>query len=206
MEKIEAVIQQLKNKYQLHTVILYGSRATNDFREDSDYDLLCIRGSGERVREVFDQDGITIDLIVDSEELLERPSEYIYLWSSKVLLDEAGFAEKILARNSEHLKAPAFKLPPNRINQRRKNVLDALKYLELDNALANYRRVDLLSKLLPLYFEIRGEWYLGDKHALNWLEENDHQAASLFQKALATKACSDSIAALANYVITSPKN
>lgn len=185
---IQKIIQQLKSEYGIHSILLYGSRAGDDFREDSDYDLLCLRPEGKRVREILEMEGLTIDLIVDDESILLRPDEVQYLWQSQILLDENGFAQKLLSAALTYINSPAHPLPPNRVKQRKKQVQDSLVYIKTTNLLGNYRRHDLLAKLLPLYFDLKGVRYLGDKHALKWLEVHEPKLYQAFEKALSKEA------------------
>lgn len=174
------VIEMLQSKYDIHCAILYGSRTTQTYFPDSDYDILAIRKSGDRVREVLNYENKVIDLIVETEELINSPENYIFLWSYKILLDKNGFGEKLIEQHQAYLKQPALKLPLNRAIQRKKQIKDELKYIKLGGVIGDYRRHDLLAKILPLYFNLIGEWYLGDKHALNWLQINNPNLYSLF--------------------------
>ncbi|MBC7427132.1 MAG: hypothetical protein H7336_00880 [Bacteriovorax sp.] len=177
------VIDMLKTKYDIHCAILYGSRTTEAYFSDSDYDILSIRTSGDRIREVFSFDNKVVDLIVDTGDLIHSPENYMYLWSSQILLDENGFGVKLLEAHRNYLNQPALKLPPNRIIQRKKQIKDELKYIKRGGELGHYRHHDLLAKILPLYFNLIGEWYLGDKHALNWLKLNRPDLFSTFAQA-----------------------
>lgn len=182
------VIEMLKEKYDIHCAILYGSRTTNTYFPDSDYDILSIRAGGERVREVFNFDNQAIDLIVDTENLINSPENYTYLWSHQILLDENGFGAKLIEEHKNYLNQPALKLPPNRIIQRKKQLKDELKYIILGGELGQYRQHDLLAKILPLYFNLIGEWYLGDKYALNWLKINRPDFYNFFTQAIHPQA------------------
>lgn len=182
------VIEMLKERYGIHCAILYGSRTTDDYFPESDYDILCIRESGERIREVFIFENKNIDLIVDTEDLINTPENYLYLWSHNVLLDENGFGTKLLDSHRDYLKKPASKLPLNRIIQRKKQLQDEMRYIKNGGVLGHYRHHDLLAKILPLYFNLTGEWYLGDKHALNWLRLNKPDIFNSFTQAIRPEA------------------
>lgn len=185
---MEKLLEMLKLEYGIHSAILYGSRTTEVFFPDSDFDILSIRKTGERVRKVFSFDNMMIDLIVDIEELIHQPENYTYLWSHRVLLDEKGFSSKLIEAHRKYLSQPAPKLPDNRIVQRKIQLRDELKYIKQGGELGHYRYHDLLSKILPLYFGLIGEWYLGDKHALKWLELNKLEFFKAFSKAIDPQA------------------
>lgn len=200
MDKLDKVIKKLEQKYNVHTVILYGSRAGEHYRDDSDYDLLCIRDTGERVREIFQDEGLNIDLIVECEKILDRPEDCLYLWKSKVLFNQCSFFEKLNVIHKSHFDKGPTTLSLNRFEQRKKNIEDTLKYLKDENVLSNYKRIDLLSKLLPLHFSIIGEWFLGDKHAFEWLQKNDIEIFNLFENALSKQASFEDIRKLAQRI------
>lgn len=182
--KLEKIVDFLKDKYEFHCAILYGSRAGDKFRVDSDYDFLCIRKEGKRIREIIKFENITIDLIVDDEEIAKRPNDVLYLWQSKILLDENEFAKALVNSTLSLLSHPPEPLPPSRVTQRKKQMLDSLIYIQQNDILGDYRRNDLLAKLLPLYCDFAHIWDLGDKHTLTWLEKNDSKTFELFQLAL----------------------
>jgi predicted nucleotidyltransferase len=147
MTKLDKILEFLHSHYPSHTVILYGSRAGNEFRPHSDYDFLCIREQGERVREIIKLEDITIDLIVDDESILQRPFDTLYLWQSKILKDEKGHGQKLIENNQTLLSTPPESMSSNRIKQRKKQVMDELIYIQEDSILGHYRRHDLLVKL-----------------------------------------------------------
>jgi len=182
--KFEKIVDFLKDKYEFHCAILYGSRTGDKFRIDSDYDFLCIRKEGKRIREIIKFENITIDLIVDDEEITNRPNDILYLWQSKILLDENGFAKKLVDSTISLLSNPPEPLPQSRVTQRKKQIFDSLIYIQQNDILGDYRRNDLLAKLLPLYCDFVNIWDLGDKHTLTWLEKNDLKTFELFRLAV----------------------
>ncbi len=188
IKEINDTINQIIKDYNVHTIFLYGSRASGEYRDNSDYDLFCIRKDGPRVRKVFNNAGNNIDLIVDDEKILDRPDDFLFLWSSQIILDKNNFANTILNTHQKHLKNGAPLLGGERLTQRKKNVFDILEYINSDSIISNFRKADLLSKLLPLYFSIIGEWYLGDKHAFNWLKNNRFDIYKKYQIALEKEA------------------
>lgn len=201
MTELEKILKFLDSHYPSHTVILYGSRAGNEFRADSDYDLLCIREQGQRVREVIPFENMIIDLIVDTGSIFERPFDTLYLWQSKILKDEKGSGQKLVENNQKLLSTPPEPMPPNRIKQRKKQVIDELVYIQEDSLLGHYRRHDLLVKLRSLYLSFRGLWDLGDKHCFSQMKVKDPYAFQLFEKAMRPNASFEEIKGLADYVV-----
>jgi predicted nucleotidyltransferase len=48
---LEAITNNIRDKYKCHTVILYGSHARNAATPTSDYDIICIRAKGDLERD-----------------------------------------------------------------------------------------------------------------------------------------------------------
>ncbi len=197
---VEKIVGFLKEKYEFHCAILYGSRAGNDFRPDSDYDLLCVNNSGPRIREIIKLEDVTIDLIVDNENVLNSQQPIVYLWQAKIIVDDKGFAKSLLNTALKILAEPPQPLSSSKIVQRKKQTADILFYIKQSNILGDYRRHDLFPKLLGLYLAFKRVWDLGDKHSFQWMEKNDPQAFNLFRKAMSSNAEFSDIEALVNYI------
>jgi predicted nucleotidyltransferase len=201
MLEFNKILEFLNLQYPAHTVILYGSRAGNDFRSNSDYDLLCIKEQGQRVREIITLENMAIDLIVDDESIFERPFDTLYLWQSKILKDEKGFGQKLVDKNQKLLSEPPQPMSTNRIRQRKKQVMDELVYIQENSLLGHYRRHDLLVKLRSLYLSFKGLWDLGDKHCFSQMEDKDRHAFQLFKRAIQPNASFEEIKELVHYVV-----
>lgn len=51
-ENIKNIILQIISKYDYKSIILFGSRARNDYKQNSDYDLLIIMRDNLTIREL----------------------------------------------------------------------------------------------------------------------------------------------------------
>jgi len=71
-QKLKKVVERLK-PYKPEKIILYGSRARGDFREDSDIDLLIVKKTKKRY---FDRIGDIQKLLYKKEYYL-NPQEFI---------------------------------------------------------------------------------------------------------------------------------
>ena len=198
--KFEKLVDYLKSKYEFHSAILYGSRAGNDFRENSDYDILCISKSSSRIREIIKFEDVTIDLIVDDENVLNNQQPIVYLWQAEIITDEIGFAKQLVATAQKILAEPPQSLSSSRIIQRKKQNADILFYIQQNNILSDYRKHDLFPKLLGLYLAFKRVWDLGDKHSFQWIKKNDPQAFAFFRRAMSNDAAFSDIEALVNYI------
>lgn len=177
------IFEYLAEHFQFHTAILYGSRVSANHSNDSDFDFLLIKNKGPRERKIIYLDEFCIDLIVDNEASLDRVENYLYLYECKVLKDDKGLGQKQVAKIQKFLKERPNPMPLDRIEQRKKQTADFIKYIKKESVLGNYRRHWLLFNLLPTYFELRQMHFLGDKHALDWLQKNDVESFRLFERA-----------------------
>jgi predicted nucleotidyltransferase len=196
----ERIIRFLKEKYQFHSAILYGSRAGNDFRSNSDYDILCVKNGGERIREIIEFENLVIDLIIEDENMLVTPQPLVYLWQAKIMVDDKGFAKALVDTTLKKLAEPPPLLSEARIVQRKKQISDILFYVQQNNALGDYRKHDLFPKLLNFYHAIRNIWDLGDKYAFERMEINDPESFYFFRRAMASDALFSEIEALVDHI------
>ncbi len=80
-EKIKKIIQDNLNGYTLEKVILFGSRARQDFDNDSDYDVLVIikeepdwitrENLCSLIRKIMARENINIDILIRSSNYIE---------------------------------------------------------------------------------------------------------------------------------------
>jgi uncharacterized protein len=59
---LTAVVDELCNQQNCHTVILYGSRAKGTHTANSDYDILAVREIGETTRDARLWNGAYLDI------------------------------------------------------------------------------------------------------------------------------------------------
>ncbi len=86
LKLIKETILDIAKKYniEIEKIILFGSRAREDYKEDSDYDILIITKEklDWRIRKKFWIEIIrklpyTIDLIITDKETFEKNSKYV---------------------------------------------------------------------------------------------------------------------------------
>ncbi len=197
---LQKIIHYLSTRFHSHTIILYGSRAGNDFRSNSDYDLLCIREHGHRVREIINLENIAIDLIVDNEAIIEKPFDTLYLWQSKILKDEKDFGKTLTENNRKLLSNPPEAMPENRIKQRKKQIIDELTYIKEISVVGQYRRHEIFVKLRTLYLSLNCIWDLGDKHTFTEMRLKNYAVFCLFEKAMRPDASIEDIKELVDCI------
>jgi len=96
LSKVNGVIEDVAKKYDVYVekIILFGSRARGDFREDSDWDFLLILKSGcdrrivkeflIEVRRTLVNLGIVPEIIVAEKDVVEKYKNhtgYVYYYA-----------------------------------------------------------------------------------------------------------------------------
>jgi uncharacterized protein len=200
---LAAIVDELCNTQNCHTVILYGSRAKNTHTANSDYDILAIRKLGESFRDARLWNGIYLDIFIYKEQdILDIDASFVRILDGIVLLEREGFGHRLLAQAEEIFKAGPMRLSSAEIELRYSWSHKMLERIYQDDIEANYRRAWLLFTLLEDYFAIRQKWYLGSKASWSWLLSFDPNAYSAFSAALQPGASVDSIASLVGTVFT----
>ena len=90
LKKIKQVILETAKKYgiEIDRIILFGSRARGDYREDSDWDILIVTGEEYSKKKILNfiaslkielaRREIPNDIVVKSRRELEKDLEYRY--------------------------------------------------------------------------------------------------------------------------------
>ncbi|WP_407271342.1 nucleotidyltransferase domain-containing protein [Radiobacillus sp. PE A8.2] len=180
----EQVKTYLKQKYNCHTVILYGSYNTGDYTEESDLDIICFSDDIEDKNDVELFNGKQLDVWVYNSEQMNNTEQFLRVNRGKVLLNDKGTAEKFLSEIND-----VFNKGPKKLSEEEKDFLKSwLKKMYLRSSKndieGNYRFYWMLKDSLEIYFDLKGLWFLGPKKAFSWLQENDALAYSLFKNAL----------------------
>ncbi|WP_373370828.1 nucleotidyltransferase domain-containing protein [Lederbergia panacisoli] len=68
----EKVTRHLKQKYDYHTIILYGSYSRDDFTEESDLDIVCFSDITEDKNDVESYEGKQLDVWIYNTEKMEK--------------------------------------------------------------------------------------------------------------------------------------
>ena len=186
---LDAISSELKSKYNVHTVILYGSRARNEHGPASDYDIVGIGPVDRVVRDARTWNGFFLDAFVYPETKIQTPDEsMLYMREGIVLFEKGDIGTRFLKALDELYSRGPEKLPPDEVQAR---IVWASKMLERarqEDIEGNYRRAWLLMALVEDYFLIRGLWYSGPKKALAWLAKNNPQVYAAYEKALKPNA------------------
>ncbi|MBS4194179.1 nucleotidyltransferase domain-containing protein [Lederbergia citri] len=196
----EKITMHLKQKYDCHTIILYGSYSRDDFTEESDLDIVCFSDITEDKNDVESYEGKQLDVWIYNTEKMDNPSQFLRINKGKILLNDKGFANRFLSEIEN-----IFKNGPKKLSNEEKEFLKGwLRKMYLrskkNDIEGNYRLHWMLKDSLEIYFELKGLWYLGSKKAISWLRENDEVAYNLFSNAFAKDAKNYNIQQLLEYL------
>lgn len=178
---ISDLVEEMTKKHQCHTIILYGSRARNDFNENSDLDLACFKESGSAYSDCRVKDNIFLDAWIYPENTIYELFEFLKLLNGKVLIQKNNFGDKLLEKVDKFFKRGPEKLRDDERQQRIFWCEKMLNRANTEDVEGNYRRLWLANDLLPLYFEWRNLWYLGPKTSFKWLKTNDENVYKMFE-------------------------
>ncbi|WP_411039910.1 nucleotidyltransferase domain-containing protein [Vibrio vulnificus] len=180
---LELAVEELKEKYAPHTIILYGSYARNEATETSDIDIACFWDRPEEHKDASLFHGIFLDVWVYPTAFLDSiPDESLRFEDGKAIHDTRGLGKSYIARVKQ--KLAEGKEPMSDVNKAhiQEWISKMLERASDDNLDGNYRRTWLQYELLELYFEVRGMWFLGSKKSFNYLREHDKSVYGLFEQ------------------------
>jgi predicted nucleotidyltransferase len=192
----------LKNKYNCHTIIIYGSFARGEESITSDCDLIGIRESGDFERDCEIFEGIYLDAFIYSEAMVSSPDvSLIRIKDGIVLCQKNDIGEELLKKIKDIFNTGPMKTPEwekHEISTWLNKMLMRAKQSDIEG---HFRRHWLLHDLLECYFKLRDQWYLGPKESFQWLRNQDLYTYDAFSKALIPDASLDSIKLLIERVI-----
>lgn len=170
---LENLKMHIIEKYNAHTIILYGSFSRGDSDEDSDIDLVAFRDEAEEIQDKSMFCERLLDLWIFPTSKLSDIPDFVQVNGGKILHDENELADSFM-RNISHY------LSEERQMKSDEEIQNLIKWLEKMHRRAGkqdlegmYRKNWLLTEILPIYFEINGLFYLGSKDSFRHLREND---------------------------------
>ncbi|MFA5960979.1 MAG: nucleotidyltransferase domain-containing protein [Tatlockia sp.] len=181
---LRSIVEELKNKYHCHTVILYGSRARGDYTPTSDYDVAGISQSSEKHRIArFDPlHNVYHDIFIYSEnDFSTLQEEYLNMSDGKVIIEANNFGKNLL-NQLKHFE-PAL-ISENEIQTRKVWYKKMAARAAVGDIEGKYRHIWAIFAILEDYFVFRAMRYEGPKKAFQYLEQHDPKTLALFNKAL----------------------
>lgn len=183
---LRVIVEELEEKYDCHTVILYGSRARGDYTLASDYDVAGISQSGEkqRIARFDDLHNVYHDIFIYPEnDFSPLQEEHLNMVDGKVIVQANNFGSNLLNQLKHFLNEPAF-ISENEIQTRKVWYKKMASRAEVGDLEGKYRHIWAIFAILEDYFVFAGIRYQGPKKAFQYLEQHDLKTLALFHEAL----------------------
>jgi len=205
MEKgiIENIRNYLKEQYNCHSIILYGSFANGTYTDESDIDIICFCDNVLKKNDTTIINGRQLDAWMYDTNMMTKQEELLHINGGKILLDEKDLCTTLLANIEELFNEGARKLTLEEINFQKNWLMKMLNRAKKNDIEGNFRYHWMLVDSLEIYFDIKGLWYLGPKKSLYWLKENDRNAYKLFNDALNINSSFERTENLISFIINS---
>jgi predicted nucleotidyltransferase len=163
----DRVKEYLLQKYNCHTIILYGSYSRGDFTEDSDIDIVCFSDITEDKNDIEFFEGKQLDVWIYNTEKMDIPEQFLRVNKGKILLNDKGLADELMSEIDK-----IFNNGPKKLTDVEKEFLRGWlrKMYQRSNKNdieGNYRFHWMLKESLEAYFELKGLWYLGPKKSFS---------------------------------------
>lgn len=196
----EELIKYLVQKYNCHTVFLYGSYSFGDYTDESDVDIIGFSDENTEINDINLFKGKQMDIWIYGSDKLNKPDEFLRINGGKILLDQRNLAKKFLLDIDD-----IFKKGPKKLSFEEKEFLKGwlskmLIRTTKNDLEGNYRYHWMLKESLEIYFEFKGLWYLGPKKSFRWLKENDDFAYKLFERVFQKDSSTKDIEDLLTYL------
>ncbi len=202
-EKLDAIIKFLKSRYQAKVIIIVGSRAIDDFKPKSDWDIYLFtdeKYAKETPQQFYKSLPETIqaedlDVYTNSMKINSFPKK---LWrdlrTSKVVLDtKAGFGKKLRKKALELYKKGPKKWTKTYAQGR---VYKAQRYIKkLEDNLKDKKFAELFLRISWHYTEDVIDWWFGIRQefeprpqiAFSYIKEKDPKFYKQLQRVVSDK-------------------
>ena len=198
---LSRVVVALQERYNSHTIILYGSRARGDHTPSSDIDVVCFVEGATSIGDARNFEGFYLDAwVYSSDAMLASTDEFLRFADGYCLYDSEGKGAAFLKELQQRVEQGPEPLSASEILHTQRwvyKMLERSKSLEVESL---YRLYWLAVDLLKIYFDLRGQWYFGSKKSLAWLREHDTIGYQLFSRVYNPSIKFDDLGKLAEYV------
>ncbi|WP_217561219.1 nucleotidyltransferase domain-containing protein [Paenibacillus sp. GbtcB18] len=202
-EHIKKAVDYLSDKYEGHSVILYGSYANGDFTEESDLDLMIFSDFNFKRNDTSRIDGLLLDAWIHPTSSMDDPARFLHIHDSVIVTDSRGLAAPFLEKIQSIFAKGPEKLGPDEADFQKAWLQKMLKRAGKGDAEGDFRYHWMLTDSLEIYFKLKGRWYWGPKKSLKWLEQHEPGTYLLFRKALSPLAGQQDVSELFGHIVES---
>lgn len=188
------IVQHIRTKYGVHTVILFGSRARGTGTAKSDYDIIGLQKSGEykEYQDVFK--GAFLDIFIYPQSFGEVAADNLpTVWQEAIVLYQPHHeGEQFIKALKKAFADNEIEDNKTDLSQTKKNAIRLLT-VNLGRGQENeirehfYRR-KFLMLALEKYCPIHNLSPMGPRKSLEWLKKYDPLTYAAFEKALIPNA------------------
>ena len=183
---MEKIIEDIKQRYNPLSIILYGSYANGTNNLNSDFDALVISDDHEQFHDTSFVDGIQLDVFVYPASYFEGDydcNDFIQIFDGKIIVDHDEQGKALQAKVQSYLQ--------NRPQKSRAEIDASVNWCI--KMLARVKRCDaegmfrwhwVLIDSLEIFCDVMRQPYWGPKKSLKWMEENHPTAFACYQTAL----------------------
>ncbi len=190
-EIVTKFIEKLKTKEDILGVLIFGSYARGDQRDNSDVDVLVIT-KNSTLRDVETMDGQAFEMVYasldDAKSFYEKnPDNAVRQWDDgKIVFDKNGEMEELrayVAAIKKNGKKDLTEKQRAHLKFDAEDRIAALEYIkEKDLPSANFNLHILAQSLLDLYFTLEKKWTPAPKQSLRVLRVSNPEIAKEFDE------------------------
>jgi predicted nucleotidyltransferase len=216
-QSLQEIITKLSQNDNVDALLLCGSTATGKQTKSSDYDLvLVVKEKPEKLLSLFTYiDSLPADIffyslddinrIISDKHAKEGGETWLMHWlpEGKISFDKSGDLSKLQSISSEiqHSADTSASTSAYKMNY---NLVNNTRYFESDDPLYHSAlEIRLLYSIVESfvgYFSMRHLYWKGEKKAIRYLEENNPEYFSIFQKAARASNLRDKFSAYRDLV------
>ncbi|WP_194191578.1 nucleotidyltransferase domain-containing protein [Clostridium chrysemydis] len=179
------IMDHIIDKYEPHTVILYGSYADGSNNENSDFDALVITDKDLNFHDGSIVNGVQLDIFIYNTSFKDNINyeDYVQIHDGEIIIDKNGVGKDLQDKVCELIKNTTKKSKEEKEHQLEwceKMLLRSKR----DNIEGYFRWHWLLVDSLEIYFILCDEYYYGPKKSLLKLEKTNKDAFDSYSKAL----------------------
>lgn len=203
---MQNIIEDLKNylieKYNCHSIILYGSFADGTQTDESDIDIICFTDTTQYKNDTNGFQGRKLDVWIYNSEMMEKSEELTHIHGGKILLDKRNLCNDLL-NNISKIITDGQSLSIEEVQFQKDWLLKMLNRARKNDIEGNFRYHWLLVDSLEIYFIVKGIRYLGPKKSLLYLKNNDAIAYKYFSNALKINSEFEEVEKLVKFILNS---